>query len=334
LKEVPGFEESVDGTIMELINLMETKYLSTDVTFKPLDLATICQYFTLDTLTSVAFGSPFGFLAADDDIYDYIKSLTPLMPIMELQANITWIGAILNTPFIKKLITPTANDGSAMGRMVGFAQSTVAKRFGPKAEEKQDILGSFIRHGLTQLEAESESLLQIMAGADSTATAIRITMWYVMSNPLVYSKLQKEIDEADAKGLLSSPVISDAEAKMLPYLQAVIKEGLRIWPPGAGISTKFVPPEGEVLADGRFIPGGTRLAWAAWGTQHNKAVYGEDARLFRPERWLELPPDSEQMIAMERTHEMIFGTGRYGCLGKRVAFVELNKIFATVSLRI
>jgi len=168
----------------------------------------------------------------------------------------------------------------------------------------------------------------VLAGADSTATAIRMVMYFIMTNPLVYNKLRAELDGAK----LSWPVNTDAEAKTLPYLQAVIKEGLRAWPPGAGISTKVVPPEGETLDDGRFIPGGTRIGWSAWGTHHSKEVYGEDSHYFRPERWLEA--DEENLVKMERVQDGMFGNGRYGCLGKSLAMLELNKIIATVCLHL
>jgi cytochrome P450 len=177
------------------------------------------------------------------------------------------------------------------------------------------MLGSFIKHGVTQLQAESESLLQVMAGADSTATAVRIIMYFIMINPLVYIKLRAELDDTNKRRILSWPGLSDAEAKSLHYLQAVINEGLRARPQGIGISTKWSPPEGDTLGDGRFIPSGMRIGWSAWGTQY-KETYGDDASYFSPERWLELEPGSERLLRMERTRELIFGNGRYEFLGK------------------
>lgn len=310
--------------MLDLVHLIETKYISSKGKLRILDLARISQYFTLDVITDMAFGDPFGFLAADADIHNYITSIGALMPVFELQANVTWIAAILNNEWVKKLMAPTANDGSAFGEMIGAAQQAVRARYKPGAEEKDDMLNSFMKRGITQLEAESESLLQVLAGADSTATAVRMIMYQIMTNPPVYAKLQAEVDNASIAGL----VISDAEANALPYLQAVIKEGLRAWPPGVGISTKLVPPEGESFEDGRFIPGGTRVGWSAWGTQHNKDTYGEDAQYFRPERWFD---SGERMAKMERVIENLFGSGRYGCLGKTLAMLELNKVFVTVS---
>jgi cytochrome P450 len=86
----------------------------------------------------------------------------------------------------------------------------------------------------------------------------------------------------------------------------------------------------EKLEDGRFISGGTRIGWSPWSTQHNKDIYGDDAHYFRPERWLELESGSEKLLRMERPHELIFGNGRYGCLGKTLAMIEQNKAFPTV----
>ena len=47
--------------------------------------------------------------------------------------------------------------------MLRFAKKLVAKRFGKDKEEKQDMLGSFVKHGLTQREAETEATFQMSA---------------------------------------------------------------------------------------------------------------------------------------------------------------------------
>lgn len=78
------------------------------------------------------------------------------------------------------------------------------------------------------------------------------------------------------------------------------------------------------MPDGTFIPGGTAIGLCAWAIQHNKEVFGEDAKLFRPERWFEA--DAEQLARMKKTNEMVFGHGRYRCLGEQVAKLELNKV--------
>ena len=166
-----------------------------------------------------------------------------------------------------------------------------------------------------------------MAGADSTATAVRCIFLHILTNPRIYSRLLEEILSAERSGRISSPIIRDAESRQLPYLQACIKEGLRIWPPLTGLMTKRTPPSGDTFKD-VYIPGNTDISYSAWATHHNPKSFGEDAAVFRPERWLETT--GEALNRMERSVELVFGSGRYGCLGKSVAFVELNKVFVEV----
>ena len=110
-------------------------------------------------------------------------------------------------------------------------------------------------------------------------------------------------------------------------MKAVIYEGLRINIPFSGLEMKEVPPGGDVI-NGQFVPGGTRLGVSALSVQRSKAVFGDDADLFRPERWLE--GDEEEQMRMRQHGELVFGSGRWGCSGKSVAFMELNKTFVEV----
>lgn len=65
---------------------------------------------------------------------------------------------------------PTDKDG--MGAMMGMAKRAVSERYGSDPKVEQDMLGSFVKYGLTQQEAESEAMVQVLGGSDSTATAI------------------------------------------------------------------------------------------------------------------------------------------------------------------
>jgi cytochrome P450 len=203
-----------------------------------------------------------------------------------------------------------------------------AARFKPDAPDHHDMLASFIRHGLNEEEAAAETLVQIVAGSDTSASTIRAVTLYILSNPRVYQKLQAEIDEAIAMAKISSPV-KDAEGRQLPYLQAVIKEGLRMMPPAAGALFKQVPPEGDTI-DGKFIPGGTQLGSNVMAIHRSKKIYGPDAEIYRPERWLEA--EEEQLARMNSTVDLIFHYGKFQCPGKGVAWMEFNKIFVEVCL--
>jgi cytochrome P450 len=151
---------------------------------------------------------------------------------------------------------------------------------------------------------------------------------FIITQPETLSKLQSELDHAEEGGCISSPIITYEEAKSLPFLQACLKEGLRIWPPVLGLMQKTVPPAGDYL-NGKFVPGGTQIGYCAWGVHRNQEIFGDDAEMFRPDRWFE--DDEEKLGNMNRTHDLVFGSGRYACLGKTVAQIELSKALAEVS---
>jgi len=160
-------------------------------------------------------------------------------------------------------------------------------------------------------------------------TALRATVLFIISSPIVYTKLQHELRAAKATFNLTQPIVRDLEAKNLPYLLACIRESLRLWPPSFGLMQKVVPPEGDTI-HGRFVPGGTRIGHCTWGVLRNQETFGADAHFYRPERWIEA--SEEKVIEMTRSADLLFGSGRYACLGRTVAFLELRKCLATVSL--
>ena len=169
-----------------------------------------------------------------------------------------------------------------------------------------------------------------MAGADPVGTAIRVHILYTSTNPHIYNRL---VAELEAYGLLHSASLMDIAGydtlRKLPYLSATIKESLRIHPPYVGLLEKAVPEGGDYLPDGRFLPAGTLIGSNIWAVQRDRTIFGDDVETFRPERWLEC--EAEQRSSMERTAELCFSSGRYTCLGKEVAILEIYKAVAEVS---
>ncbi|CRG91690.1 Alpha-galactosidase 3 [Talaromyces islandicus] len=316
-REVDRLEERIDETVQSLVRLFE-RYISEGSQYKPLDFGRKAQYFTLDVISAVAHGKPFGYLDADTDLYDYIKLTEKAIPAFMVITILPWLMSLFQWGIFKALL-PSDKDPIGFGKIMGITKEVVNARFRQDPKHGRDMLDSFIRHGLTQHEAVSEGILQIIAGSDTTATAIRVILLYLITTPRVLEKFRAEYTAAG----VSSP-IRDSEARALPYLQAIIKEGLRIWPPVVGLMAKEVPPEGDTI-DGKFIPGGTNIGYCAFGIFRSKQLWGEDANIFRPERWLDSP--SEQLKEMEQNLELVFAYGRYKCLGRDVAQMELNKVF-------
>jgi cytochrome P450 len=166
-----------------------------------------------------------------------------------------------------------------------------------------------------------------IGGSDSTASALRIVLAFLLVTPVSYAKISQEIQTASSNGQISSPVV-DVEAKTLPYVQAVIKESLRMLPPATSMFYKKVPKGGDEIC-GYSVPEGTWVGHCMYGVEHKKSLWGEDADVFRPERWLEA--HGEKLKEMNANVSLVFGYGKYICLGQDIAMTQLNKAVIEVS---
>jgi cytochrome P450 len=129
-----------------------------------------------------------------------------------------------------------------------------------------------------------------------------------------------------AEGTISSPV-TEAECQSMPYLQAVIKEAMRLYPPLTALAFKTVPPEGDTIS-GYYLPAGTQVGQNIYGILRDVDFWGQDANIFLPERWCDL--DRVRGMEMESVLDLTFGWGKYKCLGRRLALAEVNKFLVEV----
>jgi len=141
----------------------------------------------------------------------------------------------------------------------------------------------------------------LAAGIDTTGDALCFLM-YQLSLPgsfHVQDMMFKELQEN-----------KDKSFDDLPYLDAVVKEGLRCFPPIPMSQPRYVPTGGRTI-DGNYIPAGTIASCQAWSVHRlNESVYANGNK-FMPERWL----DAGAAIEMKRLF-FAFGLGGRGCTGK------------------
>jgi cytochrome P450 len=161
-----------------------------------------------------------------------------------------------------------------------------------------------------------------MAGADSTSILLRSIFYYMMKNPETMIKATAEIDKVFAANELSWPPKHQEVVASCPYVCAVIKEASRIFPSFAVQIQRYSPPEGIKLS-GQFIPPGYRVGMNPHIIQMDKGVFGQDADVFRPERWLE---GEERCKAMDRAY-LSFGVGTRPCAGKNVSYPLTKCLF-------
>ncbi|KAK2777617.1 cytochrome p450 [Colletotrichum kahawae] len=325
-----GFEPGVDKMVAQFVELVESQYVSTATDYRPIEFSHKSQYFALDVIGQLAFGEALGFLANDEDLWGYVSTNDQVFPALALMLNIPHVGIMMQRwPFSKLL--PFSSDEYGFGKLMHVAQRLADKKIQSEEDSKGTMVRHHLRNGVTYKELLAEIFLEFIAGSDSTATAIRMTMLCLLNTPATLNELRREMNAAIAQGRISSP-ITDVEARELPYLQAVIKEGIRMYPPSTGLNYKQVAKGGAELC-GYFLPEGTQLGVNIQKLMRSKETFGIDADVFRPERWLEAAADEERFKDMSDVVELAFGYGRFQCLGKTIAYMELNKIFVELLRR-
>ncbi|KAJ3557267.1 hypothetical protein NPX13_g9964 [Xylaria arbuscula] len=327
-------DNDIEVCVVKLLKLINTKYAGQR---KAMDLAEKTHFFTMDVISTIGFGKCYNLLTRDADPEGYIESLHAGLAVSHRQVafgtwRLNWI------PFLgpKPKRDPDSNTGFYKMSMLNFAMVEAREKEFHEQDSletapRQDMLTSFMKRGLLGADLKTENTLQIVAGSDTTSGAFNGVLLYVLTNPVCYKKLQAEIDDAVASGNAPQApgVITYTQARDLQYLQAVIMEGLRMFPPVNNQNCRDVPPEGDTVSIGGeevFLPGGSMVIPSYVAMHRNKRVYGDvDVDVFRPERWTE-ETDEAKLAAMRHEVNLGFGHGRWLCLGKQIALHELSVV--------
>ncbi|KAJ9644915.1 hypothetical protein H2204_001377 [Knufia peltigerae] len=310
--------DRIEGTEQLLISQLD-KFTEDH---KVCDLGDWLHFFAFDVLGEVAFSKKFGFLEAGVDVDRAIKTIDDSQWYNGLIGQVPWLDHIFRRNPLWQFIPFLATKNALVTRV---AMGQLEKRTNPQGEkvEYKDLLNSLIEAQKQHPEALGKGDVfaiahgAIFAGSDSTASTMQSFMWQVVSNKRVYEKLMKEILAADL-----SDMVTYNEAQNLPYFQACLKEAMRI-NPAVGLNiTRKVPLGGAELGCHK-LPGGTEVAVNGWVLHRDTSIFGEDAEVFRPERWIE--GDKENIKRMERCMFQ-FGGGSHVCIGRHLALLEMNKV--------
>ncbi|KAF3032118.1 hypothetical protein E8E12_000589 [Didymella heteroderae] len=175
---------------------------------------------------------------------------------------------------------------------------------------------------LTRAEMDSNAVIFLVAGSETTATTLSGTTYLLLKNPAAYSRLVNEIRTAFTR---SEDITIEAVNK-LPYLLATLQEGLRYYPPVPTGFPRIVPGQGQQIS-GHYIPGGTSVYVSQHAANHSSRNFAEpDA--FKPERWLEDRPKAFGEDKREVVQPFSFGPRN--CLGKNLAYAEMRLILAKI----
>lgn len=199
-----------------------------------------------------------------------------------------------------------------------LSKDKARRRMEKNVEDRDDFFGHMIRKKqITERSLEGNGQTLIVAGSETTTSALAGTVWYLLDNPECLAELTREIRGS----FRSAEDITGDSTSGLTYLRAVIEEGLRMFPP---IVHRLVRdnPDLPSTIDGHVFPPGTMVASENY-TMARDPRYWVDPDSFRPERWI-----GEGLEGDDRRAHVPFSAGPRYCLGVNLAYMELKIILS------
>ncbi|XP_009104013.2 cytochrome P450 94B3 [Brassica rapa] len=193
----------------------------------------------------------------------------------------------------------------------------------------EDLLSRFINIE----EMSSPELLRdivisfILAGRDTTSSALSWFFWLLSKHPEVEDKIRQELNSIRARtGKRVGEVYGFEELKLMNYLHAAITESLRLYPPVPVDTMSCV--EDNVLPDGTFVGKAWGISYNAYAMGRMESIWGKGCDRFDPERWID---ETNGGFRGENPYKFpVFHAGPRMCLGKEMAYIQMKSIVAAV----
>ena len=261
------------------------------------------QSVTLEVILSAVFG------VTDPARSERLRERLPLL-LGETSSPALQFRVLLSRRFRRG--DPLARLGELLREIDELLLAEIAeRRADPVHSEREDILSLLVAARfedgaeMSDREVRDQLVTLLLAGHETTATALAWTFDLLLGNPATLTRLTAEIDAGEED----------------TYLRAVISESLRLRP--------VVPLAGRRLAsdlnvNGLSLPAGTDVTPAIWLT-HTRADLYPEPYAFRPERFLEESPTTYGWIP--------FGGGIRRCLGAAFAEMEMRVVLETILQR-
>ena len=223
---------------------------------KPMDLDKFFTFTAADVTGQLLFSKPFGFISKGYDIEDTLSRSHGIIGIGTVAGFFPWLNKLVANPFV----TWT---GVLPFRLIFVtAMNAIAER-----ERNPDVQFDILTHWFKALHEgkvtlrniQAQTTLGVTAGTDAMSTGLQSFVYYIIRHPTAWKQCRHEIALAQGQGKCQDRVVSFADAQGLPYLQACIKESLRLFGP-LGMGLPRVVPEGGINIGDRFFSRGTVLA--------------------------------------------------------------------------
>ncbi|EXC10883.1 Cytochrome P450 94A1 [Morus notabilis] len=313
-----------------------------------IDLQDVLQKFGFDNICNVAFGVDPACLSSDQKSHQNMESLsfakafdeavgicssrfmTPL-PLVWKAKRFLNIGSEKRLKEMLKVINTYAMD------IIRSKEVKLSINCDQQVPKDQDLLSRFMT-SLSNMEFQDKEQKRkflkdivisfILAGKDSTSTALTWFFWLISAHPRSANLIHKELLEVakTSPTQSSSRTFGYDELKKLHYLHAALSEALRLFPP-VPINSRLVVSD-DVLPDGTQVRKGWFADYSAYAMGRMEELWGQDWREFKPERWLDADHGVFQPLGPFRFP--VFHGGPRMCLGKDMAYVQVKSVAAAV----
>lgn len=291
----------------------------------------ILQRFTFDNICKIAFGFDPEYLLPSLPETTFVAAFDDATRISSGRFNaaipLFWkIKSLLNLGSEKRL-------KEAISEVRGLARKIIREK---KKEYKKnetlnsmDLLSRFLCSGYTDEEFVIDIIISfILAGRDTTSSALTWFFWLLSKNPHVEKEVVKEV----VKGSNVYTHVYD-EVKDMVYTHAALCESMRLYPP-VPVDTKEAVND-DVLPDGTLVKKGWRVAYHIYAMGRSEKIWGPDWAEFRPERWLSWDEveGKWRFEGVDAFTYPVFQAGPRVCLGKEMAFLQMKRVVAGIMRR-
>ncbi|XP_021856512.2 cytochrome P450 76AD1-like [Spinacia oleracea] len=210
-----------------------------------------------------------------------------------------------------------------MNKLMKIFDDIIDERLKDQTEVKYDVLDTLLKlveNNELSLDDVKHLLVDLfIAGTDTTSSTLEWTMTEILRNPETNIKAQIEVDKVLGK----DESMQESDITKLPYIQAIVKETLRVHPPAP-----FLVPhkaDKDVQLCNYLVPKNSNIWVNVWSIGRNPSVW-PNPELFSPERFLD-----NDIGFKGRDFELIpFGTGRRMCPGMNLAYRMTHLMLATL----
>ncbi|ESW34504.1 hypothetical protein PHAVU_001G157900 [Phaseolus vulgaris] len=293
-----------------------------------LDFQDILQRFAFDNICKIAFGFDAEYLTPSVERSKFAVAYEEATEISskrfrELSPLVWKVKRALNRGSEKRL-------RMAVRVVHEFAKNIVREKKKELKEkevlESVDMLSRFLSSGHSDEDFVTDIVISfILAGKDTTSAALTWFFWLLSKNPRVEKEIVKEIMEKS-----EAPVYD--EVKHMVYTHAALCESMRLYPP-VPMDTKEAA-DNDVLPDGTVVKKGTLVTYHVYAMGRLESIWGEDWAEFKPERWLQkVESEKWKFVGKDSFTYPVFQAGPRVCLGKEMAFMQMQSVVAGILRR-